>query len=179
MIYLTRKAEFSAAHYYHNPDVVSRGESARLRQAAPISTATATTTPWKSPSPVKSMPSPALSSTSNCSRTSSAARFLTTSTTAISTRKSPNSPPSFPPPKTSPSPSGTPSVAPPSRQAASRPPLRAARSFCGLLRRVAMKVYLTRRYLFVASHRLHNPALGDAANRETYGKCNQSSRTWP
>jgi len=35
-----------------------------------------------------------------------------------------------------------------------------------------MKVYLTRRYLFVASHRLHNPSLGDAANRETYGKCN-------
>jgi 6-pyruvoyltetrahydropterin/6-carboxytetrahydropterin synthase len=34
-----------------------------------------------------------------------------------------------------------------------------------------MKVYLTRRYLFVASHRLHNPALSDAANRETYGKC--------
>jgi 6-pyruvoyltetrahydropterin/6-carboxytetrahydropterin synthase len=35
-----------------------------------------------------------------------------------------------------------------------------------------MKVYLTRRYLFVASHRLHNPSLSDAANRETYGKCN-------
>jgi 6-pyruvoyltetrahydropterin/6-carboxytetrahydropterin synthase len=35
-----------------------------------------------------------------------------------------------------------------------------------------MKVYLTRRYLFVASHRLHNAALSDAANRETYGKCN-------
>ena len=35
-----------------------------------------------------------------------------------------------------------------------------------------MKVYLTRRYLFVASHRLHNPAQSDAANRETYGKCN-------
>ncbi len=35
-----------------------------------------------------------------------------------------------------------------------------------------MKVYLTRRYLFVASHRLHNPALSDAANRESYGKCN-------
>jgi 6-pyruvoyltetrahydropterin/6-carboxytetrahydropterin synthase len=37
-----------------------------------------------------------------------------------------------------------------------------------------MKVYLTRRYLFVASHRLHNPTLDDAANRETYGKCNHS-----
>ena len=35
-----------------------------------------------------------------------------------------------------------------------------------------MKVYLTRRYLIVASHRLHNPALGDAANRATYDKCN-------
>jgi 6-pyruvoyltetrahydropterin/6-carboxytetrahydropterin synthase len=35
-----------------------------------------------------------------------------------------------------------------------------------------MKVYLTRRYLFVASHRLHNPSLSDAANFETYGKCN-------
>jgi 6-pyruvoyltetrahydropterin/6-carboxytetrahydropterin synthase len=35
-----------------------------------------------------------------------------------------------------------------------------------------MKVYLTRRYLFSASHRLHNPALGETANRETYGKCN-------
>ncbi len=37
-----------------------------------------------------------------------------------------------------------------------------------------MKVYLTRRYLFVASHRLHNPALGDAANRQCYGKCNHA-----
>jgi 6-pyruvoyltetrahydropterin/6-carboxytetrahydropterin synthase len=35
-----------------------------------------------------------------------------------------------------------------------------------------MKVYLTRRYLFVASHRLHNPSLSEAANRESYGKCN-------
>jgi 6-pyruvoyltetrahydropterin/6-carboxytetrahydropterin synthase len=35
-----------------------------------------------------------------------------------------------------------------------------------------MKVYLTRRYLFSASHRLHNPALSEAANREVYGKCN-------
>ncbi len=35
-----------------------------------------------------------------------------------------------------------------------------------------MKVYLTRRYLFSASHRLHSPALSEAANRETYGKCN-------
>jgi 6-pyruvoyltetrahydropterin/6-carboxytetrahydropterin synthase len=35
-----------------------------------------------------------------------------------------------------------------------------------------MKVYLTRRYLFVSSHRLHSAALDDATNRETYGKCN-------
>jgi 6-pyruvoyltetrahydropterin/6-carboxytetrahydropterin synthase len=35
-----------------------------------------------------------------------------------------------------------------------------------------MKVYLTRRYLLVASHRLHNPALSDAVNQQTYGKCN-------
>lgn len=35
-----------------------------------------------------------------------------------------------------------------------------------------MKVYLTRRYLFNAAHRLHNPMLSDAVNRETYGKCN-------
>ena len=34
-----------------------------------------------------------------------------------------------------------------------------------------MKVYLTRRYLFCASHRLHSPALSDEANREVYGKC--------
>jgi len=35
-----------------------------------------------------------------------------------------------------------------------------------------MKVYLTRRYLFSASHRLHSSALSDEANREVYGKCN-------
>jgi 6-pyruvoyltetrahydropterin/6-carboxytetrahydropterin synthase len=34
-----------------------------------------------------------------------------------------------------------------------------------------MKVHLTRRYLFVASHRLYNPSLSDAANYEIYGKC--------
>jgi 6-pyruvoyltetrahydropterin/6-carboxytetrahydropterin synthase len=37
-----------------------------------------------------------------------------------------------------------------------------------------MKVYLTRRYLFVASHRLHNPMLSEAANQDCYGKCNHS-----
>jgi 6-pyruvoyltetrahydropterin/6-carboxytetrahydropterin synthase len=35
-----------------------------------------------------------------------------------------------------------------------------------------LKVYLTRRYLFVAAHRLHSSALSEVANRETYGKCN-------
>jgi 6-pyruvoyltetrahydropterin/6-carboxytetrahydropterin synthase len=35
-----------------------------------------------------------------------------------------------------------------------------------------MKVYLTRRYVFSASHRLHSASLSECANRETYGKCN-------
>ena len=35
-----------------------------------------------------------------------------------------------------------------------------------------MKAHLTRRYMFSASHRLHNEAMSDAENRETYGKCN-------
>ncbi len=35
-----------------------------------------------------------------------------------------------------------------------------------------MKVYLTRRYGFSASHRLHNDALSTEENRATYGKCN-------
>ncbi|HZQ23826.1 MAG TPA: 6-carboxytetrahydropterin synthase [Terriglobales bacterium] len=35
-----------------------------------------------------------------------------------------------------------------------------------------MKAYLTRRYLFSASHRLHNPAMSAEQNRSTYGKCN-------
>jgi 6-pyruvoyltetrahydropterin/6-carboxytetrahydropterin synthase len=35
-----------------------------------------------------------------------------------------------------------------------------------------MKAYLTRRYLFSASHRLHSPDMSDAENRATYGKCN-------
>lgn len=33
-------------------------------------------------------------------------------------------------------------------------------------------IHLTRRYRFSASHRLHAPGLGDAANRDLYGKCN-------
>jgi 6-pyruvoyltetrahydropterin/6-carboxytetrahydropterin synthase len=35
-----------------------------------------------------------------------------------------------------------------------------------------MKAYLTRRYMFSASHRLHSNALSDAENVATYGKCN-------
>ncbi|ABF41210.1 6-pyruvoyl tetrahydropterin synthase [Candidatus Koribacter versatilis Ellin345] len=35
-----------------------------------------------------------------------------------------------------------------------------------------MKAHLTRRYWFVASHRLHTPRLSEAENREVYGKCN-------
>lgn len=35
-----------------------------------------------------------------------------------------------------------------------------------------MKAYLTRRYWFSASHRLHNDGLSAEENRATYGKCN-------
>jgi len=35
-----------------------------------------------------------------------------------------------------------------------------------------MKAHLTRRYLFSASHRLHNPELSEQENRSAYGKCN-------
>jgi 6-pyruvoyltetrahydropterin/6-carboxytetrahydropterin synthase len=35
-----------------------------------------------------------------------------------------------------------------------------------------MKAYLSRRYHFSASHRLHSDAYGEATNREVYGKCN-------
>jgi 6-pyruvoyltetrahydropterin/6-carboxytetrahydropterin synthase len=35
-----------------------------------------------------------------------------------------------------------------------------------------MKAYLTRRYMFSASHRLHSDAMSDAENVVTYGKCN-------
>src|SRR4029077_11566456 len=35
-----------------------------------------------------------------------------------------------------------------------------------------MKAYLTRRYMFPASHRLHSDAMDDAENVATYGKCN-------
>jgi 6-pyruvoyltetrahydropterin/6-carboxytetrahydropterin synthase len=35
-----------------------------------------------------------------------------------------------------------------------------------------MKAYLSRRYLFSASHRLHNDEMSVDENRATYGKCN-------
>ncbi len=35
-----------------------------------------------------------------------------------------------------------------------------------------MKAYLTKRYCFSASHRLHNEELSADENRATYGKCN-------
>jgi 6-pyruvoyltetrahydropterin/6-carboxytetrahydropterin synthase len=35
-----------------------------------------------------------------------------------------------------------------------------------------MKAHLTRRYMFSASHRLHNDAMSDTENAATYGKCN-------
>ena len=35
-----------------------------------------------------------------------------------------------------------------------------------------MKISLTRRYRFAASHRLHSPALSDGENERIYGKCN-------
>jgi 6-pyruvoyltetrahydropterin/6-carboxytetrahydropterin synthase len=35
-----------------------------------------------------------------------------------------------------------------------------------------MKAYLTRRYMFSASHRLHSDVLSEAENVATYGKCN-------
>jgi 6-pyruvoyltetrahydropterin/6-carboxytetrahydropterin synthase len=34
------------------------------------------------------------------------------------------------------------------------------------------KAYLTRRYMFSSSHRLHSESLSDAENQATYGKCN-------
>jgi 6-pyruvoyltetrahydropterin/6-carboxytetrahydropterin synthase len=35
-----------------------------------------------------------------------------------------------------------------------------------------MKLYLSRRYRFSASHRLHSAQLGEEENRRVYGKCN-------
>jgi 6-pyruvoyltetrahydropterin/6-carboxytetrahydropterin synthase len=35
-----------------------------------------------------------------------------------------------------------------------------------------MKISLTRRYRFAASHRLHSPTLSEVENKRIYGKCN-------
>jgi 6-pyruvoyltetrahydropterin/6-carboxytetrahydropterin synthase len=35
-----------------------------------------------------------------------------------------------------------------------------------------MKIYLTRRYMFSASHRLHSDGMSAEENQATYGKCN-------
>jgi 6-pyruvoyltetrahydropterin/6-carboxytetrahydropterin synthase len=35
-----------------------------------------------------------------------------------------------------------------------------------------MKIHLTRRYAFAASHRLHSARMGEEENRRVYGKCN-------
>ncbi len=35
-----------------------------------------------------------------------------------------------------------------------------------------MKAHLTRRYMFSASHRLHNESMSAEENQSTYGKCN-------
>ena len=35
-----------------------------------------------------------------------------------------------------------------------------------------MRISLTRRYRFAASHRLHSPALSEVENERIYGKCN-------
>jgi 6-pyruvoyltetrahydropterin/6-carboxytetrahydropterin synthase len=35
-----------------------------------------------------------------------------------------------------------------------------------------VKAYLTRRYMFSASHRLHSDAMSEEENAATYGKCN-------
>ena len=37
-----------------------------------------------------------------------------------------------------------------------------------------MKVHLTRRYRFCASHRLHSAELSEAENRRVYGKCSNA-----
>jgi 6-pyruvoyltetrahydropterin/6-carboxytetrahydropterin synthase len=37
-----------------------------------------------------------------------------------------------------------------------------------------MKIHLSRRYRFSASHRLHNAQLGEEENRRVYGKCNNA-----
>ena len=49
--------------------------------------------------------------------------------------------------------------------------LRDAGDFCRISRR-SMKAYFGRRYTLSASHRLHTDALSAEENRATYGKCN-------
>src|SRR6266849_6356582 len=39
-------------------------------------------------------------------------------------------------------------------------------------RKRAMKIHLSRRYRFSASHRLHSAHLGEEENKRVYGKCN-------
>ncbi len=56
-------------------------------------------------------------------------------------------------------------------QVTPRARLRIARSVRRFLRR-SMKVHLTRRYIFSASHRLHNDGMSDTENLAVYGKCN-------
>jgi 6-pyruvoyltetrahydropterin/6-carboxytetrahydropterin synthase len=38
--------------------------------------------------------------------------------------------------------------------------------------KLAMRLHLTRRYRFAASHRLHSTRLGEEENERVYGKCN-------
>jgi hypothetical protein len=47
MILLTRKADFSAAHYYWNDCLDAGGERARRLGSARTATGTGITTPWK------------------------------------------------------------------------------------------------------------------------------------
>lgn len=62
MIRLTRKLEFSAAHFYHNPDW-SADENRRVFGNVIIRTVTGTITFWKSPSPANRIRKPAWFST--------------------------------------------------------------------------------------------------------------------
>src|SRR6202035_4058518 len=61
-----------------------------------------------------------------------------------------------------------------SRQTGTRAALGESRSLRRLLRRGrrGMRLELTRRYSFAASHRLHSVQLSEAENQRIYGKCN-------
>ena len=74
MVYLTRKAEFSASHYYHNPGSSRRRRTASSSANAIIPTATAITTPLKSRSKARSIRAPASSSISSNSKKSCTAK---------------------------------------------------------------------------------------------------------